>query len=301
MVLIGAQNPSDAATKIGTYLSEGGRARALTVVRTEVGRAYSAAAQARMEQSADVIPGLSKQWRKSGKLKPRQTHAIADGQIRKVKEPFLVGGEKLMHPRDPKASAKNTVNCGCTSLPFMANWEVQHPVDRPFTPQELSASESNRQVQELREMGFRKWVRALGAGKLDAQGNVETAGQISQTVLDALKTRGLVPVTREIGLSDRRVKHMLRDAKKSGLPAGEIARLPMYLDKPKAVFLERRGDQTTLLYTFDLPGTDRVAKVPVTLRATDKGAKVRRHNFIKTATAVPATELRKFERLMGDL
>ena len=35
-------------------------------------------------------------------------------------------------PRDPNASARNTVNCGCASLPLMESWQVRHPGPRPF-------------------------------------------------------------------------------------------------------------------------------------------------------------------------
>ena len=37
------------------------RARDLTLIRTELGRAYSLAGQQRMEQAAEVLPGLRKQ------------------------------------------------------------------------------------------------------------------------------------------------------------------------------------------------------------------------------------------------
>ncbi len=52
----------------------GGRSRGLTVVRTELGRAYSVAGQARMAQAMEELPGLRKQWRRSGKIHSRLTH-----------------------------------------------------------------------------------------------------------------------------------------------------------------------------------------------------------------------------------
>lgn len=48
---------------------------------------------------------------------PEGGHAAANGQIRSVNMPFDVGGEQLMYPGDKNASAKNVVNCRCTTVP----------------------------------------------------------------------------------------------------------------------------------------------------------------------------------------
>ncbi len=115
-----------------------GRSRALTVIRTELGRAYSMAGQQRMEQAAEVLPGLRKQWRRSGKLRSRIAHDAVDGQIREAARPFDVGGASLMYPRDPAGDAAETINCGCQSLPWMESWEVGNPGRKPFSDEEIA-------------------------------------------------------------------------------------------------------------------------------------------------------------------
>lgn len=124
LVVIGAQTPSEAVTAVTGILGETSRARAIGIVRTELGRAYSTAAQARMEQAARFVKGLQKKWRRSGKLHPRPHHDAADGQVQDVDKPFLLkgGAVKLMFPRDPRAAAGETINCGCLSVPFKASW-----------------------------------------------------------------------------------------------------------------------------------------------------------------------------------
>ena len=77
--------------------------------------AFSVATQERQTQAAEILPGLKKQWRRSGKVHSRTAHDLADGQIVDVDKPFMVGGVPLMYPRDPKAPAKETINCGCVS------------------------------------------------------------------------------------------------------------------------------------------------------------------------------------------
>lgn len=145
LVAIGAQSPSEAVSAI-SRIAGIGRGRAFTILRTELGRAFSVAGQERQAQARQVLPGLRKQWRRSGKIHSRATHDVADGQVRDVDEPFLVGGEKLMYPRDPRASAKNTVNCGCTSLPWMESWEVKQPGRQAFTSEELANDPRKRDL-----------------------------------------------------------------------------------------------------------------------------------------------------------
>ena len=124
LVVIGAQSPSDATSKVRLILGEQSRARATTIVRGEVGRAFAVASYQDLAASAVQVPALKKRWRKSGKLHPRLYHDLADGQVRDVKEPFNLGnGAKLMHPHDPAASAAETVNCGCVMLPYMESWK----------------------------------------------------------------------------------------------------------------------------------------------------------------------------------
>ncbi|MBI1397064.1 MAG: hypothetical protein GC151_13895 [Betaproteobacteria bacterium] len=148
LVILGAQSPSEAIGKLAKIF-DGQRQRAITIVRTEVGRAFSVAGQARLEQMAPRVPGLKKQWRRSGKIHSRPGHDAIDGQVRAIDEPFEVitpRGEivTLMHPRDPSAPPGETINCGCESLPFMDRWAVKNPDRKPFTDAELTPAELKR-------------------------------------------------------------------------------------------------------------------------------------------------------------
>jgi uncharacterized protein with gpF-like domain len=118
-VLIGTQPLSTAVTRVQQLLGGAARNRARMIVYTEIGRINSAAAQASMEDATQQLPGLKKRWVHSGKKHPRRDHVQAHGQVRPVNEPFDVGGEKLMYPRDPAGSARNTINCGCRHIPVV--------------------------------------------------------------------------------------------------------------------------------------------------------------------------------------
>ena len=149
--MMGLQSPWEAANQVSGLISEGGMKRANTIVRTELGRAYSTATQARQEQAAEVVPQMQKQWRRSGKLHSRHGHDFIDGQVRDVDKPFdLPGGVQLMFPRDPDGPVAETINCGCTSLPFVAHWPVSTPGGRRFTAEEVAGDRNKRALAEMR-------------------------------------------------------------------------------------------------------------------------------------------------------
>lgn len=137
-VLIGTQDLSGAVTRVQQLLGSA-RKRARTIVYTELGRINSAAAQASMEEAARLLPGMKKRWVHSGKKHPRIDHLGAHGQVVDVDQPFIVGGEELMYPRDPDASARNTINCGCRHIPVVdgSSWgksTAQLDMDTPGAP-----------------------------------------------------------------------------------------------------------------------------------------------------------------------
>lgn len=123
LVVIGAQSPGDAVTQVRRILGDPSRKRAATIVRTELGRVFSVANHERMHQAVKAGVPLQKEWIRSGKKHPRLGHNAAHGQTVNVNDPFLIpsstGGSatKMLYPHDPAAPAKETINCGCASVP----------------------------------------------------------------------------------------------------------------------------------------------------------------------------------------
>lgn len=150
LVMIGAKSPGDVIGGLSKII-EGGRSRAISIVRTNIGSAFSSATQRRQEMALEVLPGLKKQWRRSGKIYSRIHHDSIDGQIVPVDQPFTLGnGVQIMFPRDPAAPVAEVVNCGCESLPFLEDFEVKNPERVPFTDQELELDEVKRAIAKLR-------------------------------------------------------------------------------------------------------------------------------------------------------
>lgn len=142
LVTVGGITPFQAIKSIQALLESESIRRATTIVRTEVSRAFAIAAQERLVQAAPLVPGLGKQWRRSGKIHSRWTHDLMDGQVVDADKPFLVpnpggGIDKMMCPHDPKAPPEQVINCGCIAIPYLKRWAVATPGAKPFSELEL--------------------------------------------------------------------------------------------------------------------------------------------------------------------
>lgn len=126
--VLGGKTPKEVAAAIGKTLDGPGiyksiAERAEMITKTEMRRVFSEAAQLRMEQAAEHVDGLEKEWQHVGHpRKPRITHLAANGQHVPVDRPFKIGGITMMFPRDPGAPIEETINCGCDHVPYRDQW-----------------------------------------------------------------------------------------------------------------------------------------------------------------------------------
>lgn len=142
LVTIGGVTPFQAIKAVQGILGADSTKRATMIVTTEVSRAFAVAGNERLVQAAPLVPGLGKQWRRSGKIHSRWNHDLMDGIVVDADKPFKVpvpgGGFDLMQcPHDPKAPVEQVINCGCVALPWLKGWQVMTPGAKPFTEREL--------------------------------------------------------------------------------------------------------------------------------------------------------------------
>jgi hypothetical protein len=116
--ILGGKTPQEVAAAIGQNLTDPSifssiADRAEVITKTEMGRVFSEATQLRMEQAAQNVDGLEKQWIHAGHpKKARPMHLAANGQHVPVNEPFNIGGVQMMFPRAPGAPLDEVINCG---------------------------------------------------------------------------------------------------------------------------------------------------------------------------------------------
>jgi hypothetical protein len=102
--------------KVHRHLRAGWRSRGLDRDQRSDACSFPGFAVSHRRSRRNAIPS----WGSNGCIsRPRSFLALricfADGQVRKANEPFDVGGEELMYPRDPSGSPENTINCHCFS------------------------------------------------------------------------------------------------------------------------------------------------------------------------------------------
>lgn len=87
--------------------------RADTIARTETLNAYNNGNWQGSQALGQYGP-THKYWINTGDARSRETHNTVGNQAAiPISEPFNVGGEPMMFPHSPGASAKNVVNCRC--------------------------------------------------------------------------------------------------------------------------------------------------------------------------------------------
>ncbi|MDH6279522.1 phage minor head protein [Prescottella agglutinans] len=85
------------------------------IARTEIQAAMEAGALAAAQASEEITgEKMYKRWLSTHDERTRLSHAVADGQMVRLTEPFIVGGTPIQHPADPAGLAHETINCRCT-------------------------------------------------------------------------------------------------------------------------------------------------------------------------------------------
>lgn len=88
--------------------------RAKVIAVTETHRAWqSGTLGAAMYYEPPTGRGWTKTWAAEEDDRTRPAHVRADGQTRRLRDMFQVGGEDLAYPGDPRGLAANVIACRC--------------------------------------------------------------------------------------------------------------------------------------------------------------------------------------------
>ncbi len=109
------------ADRLQTNIPEMNRNSAIRAARTAVTGAQNAGRYNSYRAAKNMGIDLQAQWVATLDNRTRHTHAILDGQVREIDEPFEVDGEKIMFPGCPSVGDRKVVgsliyNCRCTLI-----------------------------------------------------------------------------------------------------------------------------------------------------------------------------------------
>lgn len=79
---------------------------------------------ATLQAGVDEVRPVLMRWTTMHDAKVRDAHAAADRQRRPPGTAFLVGGENLRYPGDPRGSIENTINCRCVLQPVYVHLDA---------------------------------------------------------------------------------------------------------------------------------------------------------------------------------
>ena len=153
---LGGKSPFDIMRDVTDILGiKGGReivggvaSRAEGIVKTELGRVFSSATQAQLEQTAASVDDMRKRWLASGnRLMPRDAHIAEHMQTLAEPiphdKPFMINGHALMFPRDPSAPAGETIRCGCRHIAVHPDLGIiSGPFDKAIEKQQQVRAEA---------------------------------------------------------------------------------------------------------------------------------------------------------------
>ena len=108
------------------------------IVRTELLRSFSEAAEVRSAELAASTPGMVKSWRSARDSRVRSDHRAADARYGAKPIPaaqmFVVGGDKMPAPRIG-GSARNVIQCRCVRVDLNPSWFKDDAPPKPiFSP-----------------------------------------------------------------------------------------------------------------------------------------------------------------------
>jgi uncharacterized protein with gpF-like domain len=134
----------------GDTSTEKWKNRARTVARTEVVGAYNGGLHDAFSMivAADPDTEWVKRWLATEDSRTRPDHVEADGQVVPFGQPFIVGGFQMMHPHDPDAPAKETVNCRCVELLEIENEPTKMSNRQYKSTATLKADASRAEVED---------------------------------------------------------------------------------------------------------------------------------------------------------
>lgn len=100
------------AIKAHGKIASANRAESIAITETHTASNFGNFESAKdLSEQYDIK--TKKEWISTFDSRTREDHAAANGQVVDMEEDFIVGGERLKYPGDPRASAAQVIRCRC--------------------------------------------------------------------------------------------------------------------------------------------------------------------------------------------
>ncbi len=113
---------------------------ATQLARTDLISSSNASSDAAAKIVFDGEEGIVKTWKTAGDDRVREVHVEADGQTVPLNSPYIVDGEALQYPGDPRGSDANVIQCRCVSIVRRAD-----ELTAAFNPSQLRHPQGHRE------------------------------------------------------------------------------------------------------------------------------------------------------------
>ena len=136
----------EVAEDLGEALSNKDSSAMLRYARTAMTAAQNAGRMEVLDEAEEMGIRVKKVWLATLDERTRQAHAMLDGQIRDVHEPFSSMLGPIDYPGDPKADPANTWNCRCTLT-----------YDYEGYPSQNAHRYDNENREDIEDMTYSEW------------------------------------------------------------------------------------------------------------------------------------------------
>ena len=204
--------------------------------------------------------------------------------------------------KNPVTGEKTVTGVGWNSNPGAA-WQLDvmaYEKALALPPEIRNAFIGEMARAKIHQEMFPSWVDSIVAKQM-AKGYAVTTGWMDVKVMDALKEKGLEPVTPVITIDDKQILHItLAKTEGIALSTEEIKRIPEYISNPDAVLWDKQ--KQNILYVVSSSTDDRKNKIVVEVNYDLKGTG--KTNLIVTSGKVSLIMLRDrniYEVITGKL
>ena len=146
--IINGNSVDKIAKRLSKVIPNRNEAQLTTHARTMVTSAQNQGRMYRLHEAKEKGINVKKKWLATLDMRTRYGHAILDGQVKDIDEPFVAEGYELMEPGDPTAHPSLVYNCRCRIDNVLVDY-----------PDEFAKRRDNETGKLIKDMDYKEWYK----------------------------------------------------------------------------------------------------------------------------------------------